>query len=127
MADTATPLTRTVTTPINKDASYYRDTAWEEQHENPIHVLPEFAVTEEGTTRTGQQLYDDIRITSNGMPHAHVTLVKDVNRLVLLHRANCHATPLGTPQELWNNKVLMFTGEVMENQLPQQCSSHLCY
>jgi hypothetical protein len=70
-------------------------------------------------TKTGQQLHEDVQATWNDMPHAYVSLVKDKNRLVLLHRASYHAKPLGTTPEVWNNKVLMYTGDVMESQVPQ--------
>jgi hypothetical protein len=106
--------------PINTYASYYRETDWQEQRVNPVYVMREFVMSEDGTgTKTGQQLHDDVRATWNDMPHAYVTLVKDESRLVLLHRANYHVPPLGTTPEVWNNKLLVYTGDVMENQIPQ--------
>jgi hypothetical protein len=54
------------------------------------------------------------------MPHAYVVmLIKDESWLLLLHHASHHAMPLGTTPEPWNNKVLIFTGDVMDNQVPQ--------
>jgi hypothetical protein len=53
------------------------------------------------------------------MPHAYLTMVKDERRLVLLHRATHHATALGARAEPWNDKVLMFTGDVVQTQAPQ--------
>ena len=72
-----------------------------------------------GTTKMGPQLYEDIRRTWNEMPHAYLTMVKDERRLVLLHRATHHATSLGARAEPWNDKVLMFTGDVVQTQAPQ--------
>jgi hypothetical protein len=46
-------------------------------------------------------------------------MVKDDPRLVLLHRGTYHPTPLGSAPELWNNKILMFTGDVIGDQVPQ--------
>jgi hypothetical protein len=119
MTDTAPPPVQGAgATTMDTYAKYYRNTDWNELRVNPAYVIREFAVSEDGSSKTGQQLHEDIRSTSNDMPHAYVTLVKDESRLVLLHRANYHATPLGTTPEPWNNKVLMFTGDVMENQVP---------
>jgi hypothetical protein len=119
MADAPTAPAGAVTTPIDNYAEYYRDTDWAEHHVNPAYVIHKCAVSEDGMTKTGQQLYDNVRLTSNDMPHVYATLIKEESWLVLLHRAGCHAAPLGTTLKLWNNKVLMFTGDVMENQVPQ--------
>jgi hypothetical protein len=53
------------------------------------------------------------------MPHAYVTMVKDDPQLVLLHRVTYHSTPIGSPPEVWNNKIIMFTSDVIEDQVPQ--------
>jgi hypothetical protein len=70
-------------------------------------------------TKSGPPLYEDIRRTWDEMPHAYLTMVKDDRRLVLLHRATHHATSLSASTESWNNKVLIFTGDVVQTQAPQ--------
>jgi hypothetical protein len=102
MADTTPPPAGAGMTPINNYAKYNKDTDWAERHVNPAYVIREFAVSEDKMTKTGQQLYDNIRITSNDMPHAYNTIIKDESWLVLLHHASCHATPLGTTLSYYN-------------------------
>jgi hypothetical protein len=46
-------------------------------------------------------------------------MVKDNPCLVQLHRGTYHPTPIRSIPELWNNKVLMFTGDVVEDQVLQ--------
>jgi hypothetical protein len=105
MVETAPPpLQGAGATTLDNYAKYYRNTDWNELRVNPAYVIREF-----GSSKTGQQLYEDIRATSNDTPHAYITLMKDESQLVLLHHASYHATPLGTTAEPWNSKVLIFT------------------
>jgi hypothetical protein len=107
-------------TTINFYCRYYLETNWASQHVQLARIMCEFAVgADEGTTKMGPQLYEDIRRTWNKMPHAYLTMVKDERRLVLLHRATHHATSLGAHAESWNDKVLMFTRDVVGSQMPQ--------
>jgi hypothetical protein len=74
-----------VATAINSYCFYYLETDWASQHVQLARIMREFAVgTDEGTTKTGPQLYKDIHRTWNKMPHANLTMVKDERRLVLL-------------------------------------------
>jgi hypothetical protein len=50
------------------------------------------------------------------MTHAYLTMVKDVRRLVLLHHAAHHATAMGVRAKPWNDKVLIFTWDVVQSQ-----------
>jgi hypothetical protein len=78
MVDTAPiPPTGAGRSTMNNYARYYRDMDWTARQVNPAYVIQEFAVTEDSTRKTRQQLYEDIQITSNDMPHAYVTLVKE--------------------------------------------------
>jgi hypothetical protein len=47
-------------------------------------------------------------------------MVKDVPHLVFLHQGTYHFPPVGSPPELWNNKILMFTSDVIEDQIVPQ-------
>jgi hypothetical protein len=63
-------------------------TGWTARHVNPAYVIPEFAVTEDNTTKTGQQFCDDIRFMSDDMPHAYATLtITIVSKLLVF--PNC--------------------------------------
>ena len=109
-----------VSTPINSYSRYYTETDWAAQHVESSRIMREFEFgADAGTKKTGPQLYEDIRRTWNEMPHAYLTMVKDKRQLVLLHRATHHATALGGRAEPWNDKVLMFTGDVVQTQAPQ--------
>jgi hypothetical protein len=73
----------------------------------------------EDVGKTGDQLYEEVKSTATEIPHAYLMLVKDSRRVTLLHRAMHFTAPMGGTQETWMNKVLMFTEDVIKNQLPQ--------
>jgi hypothetical protein len=54
--------------------------------------------------------------------YSHVNLVKNENCLFLLHQTSYHTTPLGATPEVWNNKLLVYTGDMMDKQVPQAVS-----
>jgi hypothetical protein len=117
----APPDTGATALPIDIYSRYYRETHWLARRIHLDKILQEFSVPKEGQYKTGPQLLEDIRRTWDEMPHAYPTMVKDKRRLVLLHQATYHATPLGTAPENWNDKLLMFTGDTVGNQVPQAC------
>jgi hypothetical protein len=83
-------------TAINTYARLYGETDWAAKSVFPARIIQEFAVPVEGIYKLGQQLYNNVKSTWNEMPHTYVTLVKDDQRIVFLHRATLHNTPLGS-------------------------------
>jgi hypothetical protein len=104
---------------INSYSNYYTTMDWASLCVHLGQILQEFEVPTEGIINTtGQQLHEDVRQTCNEMPHTYVTMVNDDPCLVLLHHGTYHSTPIGSMPELWNNHILMFTGDVVGIQLP---------
>jgi hypothetical protein len=109
-------------TPIKSYNGYYPATDWAAWHVESSRIMRELAIgADAGTTKTSPQLYEDKRRMWNEMPHdSYLTMVKDERRWVLLHHAtHRHATSFGARAKSWNNKVLMFTGDVVQTQAPQ--------
>ena len=96
----ALPNVGTTALPIDTYCRYYRTTDWLAQRIHSDKILQEFCVPKEGQYKTEPQLLDDIQKTWDKMPHAYLTIIKDKHRLVLLHRATYHATPLGTAPKI---------------------------
>jgi hypothetical protein len=98
-----------VATAINTYSRLYAETNWASCSVYPLRIIREFAVPTKRIGKLGPQLYEDVKATSNEMPHAYVTLVMDDRRIIFLHRATLHNTPLGLTPEPWNNKLLMIS------------------
>jgi hypothetical protein len=112
---------------VDTYSHYYMYTDWATLCVELAHILDKFEVPTDGIIPTGQQFYEDIKQMCHKMPHAYVSLVKDDLCLVLLHRGTYHSTPTRRAPEAWNNRFLMFTGDVVENQVPQAVVMPRCY
>jgi hypothetical protein len=108
-----------VATAINTYSRLYEETSWAAHSLYPGRIIREFAVPIEGIMKSGPQLYEDVKTTWNETPHVYVMLVKEDRRIVFLHQATLHNTPLGTTPEPWNDKLSTFTGDVVSGQIPQ--------
>jgi hypothetical protein len=107
-------------TAINTYSRLYEEMNWAAKSVFPARIICKFTVPTKGIYKLGQQLHHDyIRSMWNEMPHAYVTLVKDDQRIVFLYCASLHNTPLGATPEPWNNKLMMFTGDVASGQASQ--------
>ena len=106
-------------TAITSYARYYKETDWKARGVSYDRVFNEFKVDVEGTGKNSDELYAQIKATRDEMPHAYVMMIKDTRRLMLLHRTMHFVTAMGGSLEPWQEKVLMFSGDVMASQLPQ--------
>jgi hypothetical protein len=106
---------------ITNYKEYYDKTDWDARHIKAKYILKQFETTgiRDDAGKTGDVLYEEVKNTASEMPHSYLIFIKDSRRISVLHRAMHFTAPMGGSQEPWMNKVLMFTRDVIENQLPK--------
>jgi hypothetical protein len=83
---------------------------------NIAHVLDVFKVEDRFDGRdpkTNRELNAEILGSRDTMSHGYVTLSKNDNRILVLHRVTHHAASMGSPPELWQNQLYALAGDVM--------------
>jgi hypothetical protein len=106
---------------INNYKTYYSNTNWAALHVNAQHVLKQFDTDADGGGKTGDQLYDEVKVTSNEMPHAYAMLLKDSRRITILHRAMHFTAPHG-----WDPRAMDGQGHHVHGRRHQKPASSSC-
>jgi hypothetical protein len=69
--------------------------------------------------KTHDELNADLISTQDSTHHGYVMLARTDKRLVVVHRLAHYQAPLGVPNEVWHQKLVSFTGDVIGSQMPE--------
>ena len=96
---------------------YYSNTDWRAQRIDERRLMALYT-TSGANASTGLALYEEAVRTSDVVPQGYLTVTKDDERVILLHRPMVFAASRAQDARGWEDQVLMFVGDVCGNQLP---------
>jgi hypothetical protein len=98
---------------------YYAKIDWESKHVQAGQIYPLFESPLEGPSKSHGQLYDEIRRTASDMPHCYLMALRDNPRFHAFHRVVVFQPPLGGEVGEWQDKIMIFNGDVRGSRMPQ--------
>jgi hypothetical protein len=98
---------------------YYSNTDWRAQRIDERRLMALYT-TSGANASTGLALYEEAVCTSDVVPQGYLTVTKDDERVLLLHRPMVFAAASAAQEDArgWEDQVLMFVGDVCDNQPP---------
>jgi hypothetical protein len=96
---------------------YYLNTNWQ-AHSIDEKRLMALYTTNGANASTRLALYEEAVRTNDMVPQGYLTVTKNDERVLLFHRPMVFAASTAQDACGWEDQVLMFVGDVCENQLP---------
>jgi hypothetical protein len=70
--------------------------------------------------KNNHELNAEILSSRNTMAHGYVTMSKNHDQILVLHRITYHGAQMGMPPKPWENQMYVLAGDVMGEQMPHQ-------
>ena len=105
--------------PSNYQEYYAGDTAGEPQVAHVMDVFKTAGRNEGIAPKNNRKLNAEILSSRDTMAHGYVTMSKNDDRILVLHRITYHSSRMGMPPKAWENQMYAVAGDVMGDQMPQ--------